>query len=432
MRRAFLRKRTWVLLAALVFAAGDFALHMRMNARRDAELSAVTAPDAGAQDLVSRADDSELEVEPHLAAQPDGRLAVAWMASGGGRDEGGARYIGVRVSAPGPGKWGPLVRVRSPAGMAADPVLSPRPDGSFTLTWLAPGSPSHVYSARILADGAEAPIEVATAGAIDRPWSTVTPGGTTVVVFDYADGKTRGVAAAVAHDGVHFTRTNLAWGEDFTGELPRVCADDHLAVVTYVDSKQGVVVHQMPLDPQGPVGTTVASSPNEHVAREPPACFLSGQDTFVVYATTDKPVEWRRRAVGSELEEAPIIDSMVFARSRDGGRTFWGRAAHRPSSKLLHPTLVRAESGAFGMLAMMGAGAGDTHGSASVVALSTDGRSQSGLTRTALAPVTFAVRRDGPGYVGDYLGFARVGDALFAAVVDNAAGEAHVAVVRVP
>ena len=431
MKRALLRKRTWALVAALVFAAGDFALHTYMNARR--ERATMGAPDGGAAEVVSQAEDSELEVEPHLAAQKDGRLAVAWMASGGGRDQQGARYIGVRVSEPGAGKWGSLMRVRSPGGSpSADPVLSPLADGSFTLTWLAPRPPAHVYSARITPGHVGAAIEVASDDALDRPWSAVAPGGTTVVVFGYSDGKTRGIAAAISRDGMNFTRKNLAWGEGFAGELPRVCADDHLAVVAYVDPKQGVVVHDVPLDPEGPVGNAIASAPNEHVAREPPSCFISGQEVFVVYATTDKEAEWKKREVGEELEESPVIDAMVFARSRDGARTFWGRAAHRPSSKLLHPALVRADSGAFGMLAVMGTGAGDTHGSASVVALSTDGRSQNGLTRTALAPVTFAVRRDGVGYVGDYLGFARVGDSLYAAVVDNAAGESHVAVVRVP
>ena len=60
-----------------------------------------------------------------------------------------------------------------------------------------------------------------------------------------------------------------------------------------------------------------------------------------------------------------------------------------------------------------------------------DGRTQSGLTRTVIAPLTMVLTHDVAGFMGDSLGLADSQGVTWAAVVDNAAGEAHVALVRV-
>jgi hypothetical protein len=48
-----------------------------------------------------------------------------------------------------------------------------------------------------------------------------------------------------------------------------------------------------------------------------------------------------------------------------------------------------------------------------------------------MSPVTMVVNQDAAGYMGDTLGLALVGGVTWAAVVDNASGESHVALVRV-
>jgi hypothetical protein len=180
-------------------------------------------------------------------------------------------------------------------------------------------------------------------------------------------------------------------------------------------------VSDIPIDPEGPIQTTDVSSPSEHVARDAPTCFIAGQEAFVVYGVAEK---------AREDAEVAIADSLIFARSRDSGHTFWSRVTYRPSSRLLHPAFLHA-AGSFTMLAVMGGGIGDAHASASVIMLNADGRSQNGLTRTALAPLTLVASRDAAGYMGDTLGLAVVGGVTWAAVVDNASGESHVALVHV-
>jgi hypothetical protein len=81
---------------------------------------------------------------------------------------------------------------------------------------------------------------------------------------------------------------------------------------------------------------------------------------------------------------------------------------------------------------VLGGAIGDAHASASVIVLSADGRSQNGLTRTAVSPVTLVVSPEAGGAMGDSLGLVEVSGAPWAAVADNASGESHVALVRVP
>ena len=83
------------------------------------------------------------------------------------------------------------------------------------------------------------------------------------------------------------------------------------------------------------------------------------------------------------------------------------------------------------MLGVMGSGANDAHASASVIVLGADGRSQNGLTRTVIAPVTMSTSHDAAGFMGDSLGLADVSGVTWTAVVDNASGESHVALASV-
>ncbi len=407
-----LRKGTWTAAAVVVFAAGAAALAMIPH-----ETHAVLA-NAPAHDVVSRAGDAEFEVSPSLAAGPDGTLAVVWVAMAGGHDDGG-RYVGARVSQPKAGALGPLVRVTTATGNTrvsdATVVAMREADSSsaFLVTWLVaePGHPGTVYSARITGDHVGSPVVVASNAT--RPRSASTASG--LVFVAYASDH---LMLATTHDGATFTNRQVA---DSPGDLASVCGDDHTALVTATDAKLGVFAYVAPIDPEGPANKSEVSSPGDHVSRTAPTCFITGQEAFIVYGITDRV---------REDAETNIADSLVFARSRDGGRAFVTRVVYRPSSRLLTPTISH-EAASFTLLAIMGSAAGDAHASASVVMLTADGRSQNGLTRTVISPVTMVTSRDGAGSMGESLGVVQVDGTTWSAVTDNASGESHIALVRV-
>lgn len=418
MSGAWTRKGTWALAAFVAFALGALALRLFVR-----ESHAVLA-NAPAHDVVSRARDSEMEVSPSLAVSTDGTLAVAWIAMMGGRDDGG-RYVGARVSAPSTGALGPLMRVAHAKARVSDAAVVPlSPDAhAFVVTWLdaEAGEAGDVYCARLSSTGATPAVRVAS-GVRGHVRTTSTPDGTVLVFTPGPNGT--GVAVWSTRDGQTFTNREVVpptpsapAGEQLLG----VCGDDRHALVTFIDPKRGVMVSEIPLDPEGPVSTTEVAAPGERIAQEAPTCFVAGQEAFVVYGVSEKP---------RDDAESALEDSLVFARSKDDARTFWARVTYRPSSRLLHPAIVHGGAG-FTMLAVMGGGLSDAHASTSVIVLSADGRSQNGLTRTVIAPVTLVVSPDAAGYMGDTLGLAVVSGVTWAAVVDNASGESHVALVRV-
>jgi hypothetical protein len=399
---ALLRKGTWVAIAAGVFAGGAALVHMLAVEPRIAVANPPT------HEVISRAIDSEMEVSPSLAAQKDGSLAVAWIAQTGGR-EGAGRYVGVRVSEPGAGKLGALFRVSGPSGEVSHATVVPY-GGEFALVFASGDS---VYSAHVSRGGVSAP-ELVAAGKAPRAAAS---GANLYVALSDA----KGIALATSRDGKTFAKKDLGGEADsHAGTFLGVCGDEHTAIVVASGDKR-VSSWAVPVDPEGPPSNSDVSAIGEHLARTSPACFVTGEDAFVVYALTDKP---------QDQTENAITDALVFVHSRDGGKNFLMRVPHRPSSRVYAPTLSRGQ-GTFTLLGVMGSGANDAHASASVIVLGTDGRSQNGLTRTVIAPVTMATSPDAAGFMGDSFGLADVGGATWTAVVDNASGESHVALASV-
>jgi hypothetical protein len=396
---ALLRKGTWVAIGAAAFVGGAAIVHTASGEPR------IVVANPPTHEVVSRAIDSEMEIAPSLAAQKDGSLAVAWIAQTGGR-EGAGRYVGVRVSEPKAGKLGPLVRVGGPSGVVSHATVVAYGD-EFALVF---ASGENVYCAHVSRSGVSAP-ELVAAGA-KSPHARAS-GANLYVAF--SDGK--GVALATSRDGKTFAKHEL--GGD-PASLLAVCGDEHTALVA-ANGEKRVSTWAVSVDPEGPPSSSDVSSIGEHLARTLPACFVTGEDAFVVYALTDKP---------QDANENVIADSLVFVRSKDGGKNFFTRATHRPPSRVYDPTIARGQ-GSFTLLGVMGSGPNDAHASASVIVLGADGRSQSGLTRTVIAPVTMATSPEAAGFMGDSLGLADVGGATWTAVVDNTSGESHVALASV-
>jgi hypothetical protein len=401
-----MRKGTWAIVAVVTYAAG-FAIVRASSGEPRAVLA-----DPPTHDVVSRAHDSEIEVSATLAAQKDGALAVAWIATSGGRD-GTGRYVGVRVSEPNAGALGPLIRLRGDLP-ASDVSILAAPEGAFTCIWRGG---ENVYSARIARDGA-GPVNLVGRGTHAR--AVVSPSGTIVLAIASREKLT----VSTSHDGVAFTPHD---GGAAIGDLPLgVCADDHVALVAWVDlagaSGHGVHAERVALDSNAGAARVNVSNVGEHVAVDAPSCFIDGEDAFVVYGLRDKP---------QDDAESAVATSLVFAHSRDAANNFLIHTPYRPPTHVLHPTLLH-DASSFTLLGVMGSGLGDAHASVSVIKLGADGRMQNGLTETVIAPVTMDVARDGAGYMGDSLGLAHAAGATWTAIVDNATGESHVALVRVP
>ncbi len=408
MSGVWLRKGTWTGVAVAVFAAGVVVVRVVPGEPRTALAEPPT------HEVVSRAADSEIEVSPSLASQRDGTLAVAWIATAGGRD-GVGRYVGARVSEPGAGKLGALLRLRGDLPVS-DVTVVPVGD-AFAVVWRGG---DNVYSARIArGETAGEPKKIATGTSPStRVRAAVAPNGNVVVAISSND-KLR---FATSRDATAFVLRDAG---DAIGDHPlAACADNHIALAAWVDESRGVHAERLPLDPEGPATRINVSNVGEHAAIAAPSCFIADEEAFVVYGVTDK-------AQADDAENA-LASSLVFAHSKDAGHNFLIHTPYRPPTRMMLPTLLH-DASSFTLLGVMGSGLGDAHASASVILLGADGRMQNGLTQTIIAPVTMNVARDAAGYMGESLGLATVPVAgqttTWTAVVDNQAGESHVALV---
>lgn len=414
MSGVWLRKGTWASVAIATFAAGAAVVRAFPGEPR-----AVLA-EPPTHEIVSRAADSEIEVSPSLASQRDGTLALAWIATAGGRD-GVGRYVGARVSAaglvpasggPGAAKLGPLLRLRGDLP-ASDVTVIPVGD-AFAVVWRGG---ENVYSARIArGETAGEPKKIASGTAVH---AAVSPNGNVVVAIASHDK----LMFATSRDATAFVLRDAG---DAIGDHPlTVCADDRLALAAWVDDARGIHAARLPLDrdahEEGGAATRVnVSNVGEHAAIALPSCFVAAEEAFVVYGVTDK-------AQADDAENA-LASSLVFAHSKDSANNFLIHTPYRPPTRMMNPTLIH-DASSFTLLGVMGSGLGDVHASAAVILLGADGRMQNGLTQTIIAPVTMNVARDAAGYMGESLGLATTGGTTWTAVVDNQAGESHVALV---
>jgi hypothetical protein len=397
------RGGTWLLVAIVALAVGAALVRFALPS-----FGRVVIAD-GTHEIISRAPDSEIEVSSAMAASSDGSLGIAWVAMRGGNNDDG-HYIGVRVSAPHAGPLGPLLRLRS-AEHVASPTVAPlgSDERTFVVAWLAG---TDVYAASVTQSGASASVRVL--GNAHGPPRAALIGPTVYIV---AAGE-HGATLSATQDGATFAPRELP---DVDGRLVSVCGDEHRVVVTWLSSKRAAMAAEIPNPPDAPVVTTAASLTSEHVARDAPTCFIADQEVIVAYGITDKATD--------EVDSA-LVESLVFARSKDHVHTFYARAPYHPPAHLLHPALLHGPS-SFTVVSVLGGGVGDSHASASMLVLNADGRSQNGITRTVVSPVTLITSPEAAGYTGESLGVVEERGVTRVAVPDNASGESHIALVQV-
>jgi hypothetical protein len=400
--------------------------------------AAELALDSGDPAVLSRTAETSAQIDPALAIGGEGAVAIGWL----GVRPGKSSLVGARVSRDLGVTWSSVQALLSPDGRtAADPAAGVTARGDVLVAWLGyrpdPASgerrDAHVYVARAEPEASElgAPVDVSEpmrrGTLVDKPSLAISPSGTALVIWRYTadDGNGIGIARGDADGrwlgGKVIERVGLqAW-------LPSVCASAHgeRVWVAYVDGEAGVRVRA---SDDGAVSwsparaaTVSLSDEKPRIAIEMPTCAGDGDDVAVAYGRTRE---------GRDDGRSPGLDSIVIARSFDGGRTYdWRRTIEMPSDAVaLHPQLVREPDGTLDVAfyqANAGADAGDA-ASLKYVRLE-KGAASASAPRVVSDHVRIARDRKSPMWPGDSLGLAWHDGKLYVASIDATGDLSHVA-----
>jgi hypothetical protein len=384
------------------------------------------------QNLVSVSTQSVLEAETHVAAAPDGHVAVAWIAE----QMGGNSTNGYVFSADGGNTWGPVSEVASPGGrVASDPVLAIDQQNNFYMTWIGfhfdtQGMPydMHVYAATAPAGTGTfgAPVEVTTPAAndaFDKPWITVTNKNT--LLLTYAKTSTGGIYAARSVDqGKTWSNAVIVENMAFRNLVfPCVPATGDRVWATY-HAGGGIGLRWS--DDDGvtwpDVNKTAVAAMGETPSFDDPTCAAAGNEVWVSYGLTNDNI-----AGGAS---SPKSYAIKLAHSGDGGTTidFRADAADTAVGKyFMHTQLAREAGGTLHLVYYAGQADMDTLGSFRRSA-STDGGHTWGASVDVHKYVDFLQDRASPQWLGDYVGAWWMNNTLFMSYVDNGQGMySHVA-----
>lgn len=448
-----MRGRT--LLAALAALAGCGGEEEHPAPITAPEPPGCEEPRPDAEGVVSRSCHSVLESEPHVAAAPDGTVAMAWI----GIDYAKA-HIGVTTSADpkgDPGEWSPITPYFAPDGRtASDPVLVAEADGTFRLAFIGfvrseVGEPEdmHLYVAHVAADGTALgePVDVSPALAttiVDKPWIARTASGTLLVAYAYATLDRTGLGLARSVDGQTWTQTIVVEGslDDVFRNLASLCVVGERVHLPFyeVRSLGGALSYSIAMRtsadggltfPDG-LATEVSGNDEATAAFSMPTCAARDDDVLVLYGLSDE-------VVGGEegLSSLPLLHDVRLAVSHDGGASIAERRTAiepaEPAFALL-PHLTVAADGTLALTYYAGESEGDTDGRARLrLGAFVAGDSPTlGPPATVRGPLTFTGRRDQATWLGDYTGLTFRDRDLLGALTDNTGGVSHVAALRVP
>ena len=354
--------------------------------------------------LVSVSPETAREIEPHLAVLPTGAVAVAW--TGTSRQRGVADRIGVRVLQGRARALGPIAEVTVADRTLAHPVLVAGPSGDLWLVFLATRSNEvRVFVTHSPAEALafDTPRDISKDGervGHEKP-SAVLVGDRLVIAYRTDKGPRDGVAV----DPRVFSRTS---------ELARaLCASKSRMYTTWIDPKGGVVLEA---NDDGPTFQTTVSRAGEQVAPETSSCVAEGDEVTVLYGIA---------AGGNHPERPPLLSGAIVARSNDGGRTFDARTEVREANLvLLQPAMAREASGATAVVYYAGRDAPDALGAVRWNRIASVGDPAT-PAREVRAPI-FLGKGDST-WLKDSLRVATAPGHLFAAFVDNADGNPHIA-----
>lgn len=367
-----------------------------------------SSDDVAEDRVVSRSMDSSSEIEPHMAATPEGDVAVVWMAVRGGKDGNVATHIGSRVSHDRGQTWDAIVEQRSPGGLlAADPTVAYF-RGAPHVTWLAKGPGiGLVYSAQIGGEAFAVQPDKAPDGAHYYDPHAASGGDRLWIAYRSSSPRNHEtpILLASSDDGRAFETHEVAGN----GDRPTVCAQGKNVVVVWYDATLGVMVAASQ-DWGATFTRFAASGASEHVVDEIPSCIVDGDDVWIGYGATDS-------ATPDDPNKNALVDYAVVLRSHDGGKTTRDRSTVRPGAKIMHPALALRASGALDLVYLTGGVDGDKAGRAAAHRVVASGAAK--LPRTIREPVIFASPLADPAWGGDYFGVASSDRVTLAAIVDT-------------
>jgi hypothetical protein len=381
---------------------------------------------------ISVASDGYIEAESSVAVAPGGIVAATWI---GATKSGGLR-VAYSFSTDQGNTWSPPA-VASPgeAGFGyGDPTLVTAADGSIYLAFAAFDSgftKGKVFVARAAPGETTfgAPVLVnasANVGPFDKPVIAVTKNQSIVVAYiDYGTGHV--VLGRSADSGATFTRTDPA---NF-GALPTPCADPDTGRVwvTFLSGTGKVSLRWS--DDDGvtfPVAnsTVVNDTTDKPISTDDPVCVGRGNQVWIAYALSND--------TGDSGSFNWKDFSLRIAHSSDGGATIDSRVdAHDPNAAtfFMEPALALEAEGAIDIAYYAGNKDADPGGTFRYARSTDAGQTFEASTELA-APVTFVVKRDSPGWLGDYSGFIADGGRVLSTYTDNASGTSHISFLSAP
>lgn len=386
--------------------------------------------------VVSRSARSAIEAETHVAAAPNGFVALAWIAE----QANGASNNGYVFSKDDGATFEPVDTLASPGGrVSSDPVLTVDRAGNFWLTWIGfkrtnqgQTADMHVYVAEAPAGTTkfgtpnEVSVNIGGAEQYDKPWITVVNDGALLVT--YARTSTGGILAARSMDGINWDTVVIVEDGGFRNLVfPCVAAGGSTVYATY-HSGGGIGLRRS--DDNGATWPdanklAVADRNEGQPAFDDPTCAADGDQVWVAYGITSE--QFNPSAATSAK-----LDSVRLAHSPDRGANIDGRYDAQDAAAgryFLHPYLVREDNGALDIAYYAGASEGDRAGSFRR-ARSTDGGMTWGASAHVGSALTYTVSRASQAWLGDYTGTWWARNNLYYAFTTNAGGSGHVAFYR--
>jgi hypothetical protein len=377
------------------------------------------------------------ESENQIAVAPDGTIAVLWSAF-----TVGPPYVTMQYSfSKDDGKtFTPPVPIYSPPGLyPGDPAITVDPSGNFWAAYLgiSYSGQSIDYSRVFVAEAPSGssvfspPIPVSdpnnTTDLNDHPKIFATHTGALLVGWaDYPSQTAATGTGIVARspDGTTWTSTALVTQpEAVIGTFFWFCEGASSVYTTFLEATntQMFVGVRSSAD-DGVTFTTssvAASHPGDEVAGLDPGCAASGNDLWVMYATTNAP----------STDETTIdpADHLYVTHSGTSGASF--DATHvdvldKTASKLATiPLVARDETGKLDVAYVAGDYDGDMAGS--IRFSRTDGVSVVPSTSVD-GPMIFDLSRVDEGWLGDYFGGVVHGGAFYLAYPRNETGLDHI------
>ena len=387
-----------------------------------------TATNLNSHTIISKGGKSQIEVETHLAAAPDGAMVSVWISLGNVKSD-----IGYVFSRDGGATWTTPKAMGDGTGReSSDPVVASDPQGNFYATWISfvrsgGGQPSDfvLYVAKAAAGQSTfgTPVEVDAFSSGDKPWITVTAAGTVLITCMQSAGG--GNSVLNAHRSTNggstwtkapiFTSTNGNQANFIVPCAPkagtRVWAT-HLSV-----EGSGLAQRLHWSDDDGvswPVANTKTYGINSSIT--PATCVAKGDDVWIGYG------QWTSQPADAE---APVDEYHVIHTTN--GTSITDVTASDTKTKLQNLGSLALDE-ATGELALTYY-AGDVDGSTGNVrsVRSGDNGKTWGVSKPVSADLTFTSDRASPKWLGDYMGTALVGGSLFITYGENADGFTHVA-----